>query len=96
MSESLDWSKLPAGLEWLAELAERYGHLQFDDPIYAFLRGATPKEREELRKLIERWNAFHPQIEAWLDEYNITKHTEARLVYFTGHMLGTGVDSGLL
>jgi hypothetical protein len=96
MVESLDWSKLPPGLEWLAAPAERYGWLQFDDRIYDFLRSVSPAERAELQALGQRWSDAWPAIDAWLDGHRITAHPEARLVYFTGYLLGTGADAGLL
>ena len=96
MAESLDWSKLPPGLEWLAAPAERYGRLQFDDRIYDFLHAAGPGERAELQALGQRWGEAWPTIDAWLDTHQINVHPEARLVYFTGHLLGTGADAGLL
>ena len=94
--ESLDWVKLPPELSWLATPAERYGHYQFDDRIYDFLRGVDPAERGELRELSRRWGEAWPVIDAWLIAHPIRKHPEARLVYFTGHLLGTGADAELL
>ena len=96
MAETLDWSKLPAELEWLAAPAERYGRLQFDDPIDDLLRAIGPAERAELQALGRRWAESWPAIDAWLDTHRITAHPEARLVYFTGHLLGTGLDAELL
>jgi hypothetical protein len=96
MPEKLDWSKLPPELGWLAVSAERYGRLQFDDPIYDFLRGLNSTERDQLRELGQRWGEAFPEIDAWLDQYTITVHPEASLVYFTLYLLGTGADAGLL
>lgn len=93
MAEVLNWSKLPTELRWLAEPAER---LQFDDPIYDFLRQLDPSGRDELRELGRRWGEAWPAIDAWLKQYSMTVHPEASLVYFTGHLLGTGADAGLL
>jgi hypothetical protein len=95
--ETLDWSKLPPSLSYLAGPAERYGRLQFDDPIYKFLQERmTPDEQTELRALNERYRKDWEAIDRWLDEFRMTKHPEARLVYFTGCLLGTGADLGLL
>jgi hypothetical protein len=96
MPETLDWSKLPAELQWLAEPAERYGRLQFDDPIYDFLRRVGSDERNELRALGRKWEKAWPAIDAWLNDHPMTAHPEARLVYFTGVLLGTGADAKLL
>ena len=96
MPEVLDWTKLPAELRWLEGPAERYGRLQFDDPIYDFLRSASRAVRDELRQLGRRWGEAYPAIDAWLNAHRITVHPEAALVYFTGYLLGTGADAGLL
>ena len=92
----LDWSKLPPRLAWLAAPAERYGHYQFEERIIDFLRQASPAQLAELRALHQRWVADSPAIDAWLDEYNITKHAEARLVYFTLGLLDLADGAGLL
>ena len=93
----LDWSKLPPSLRYLAGPAEVYGGLQFDDPIYEFLqKRMTADERAELDALSKRYGQDWEAISRWLDEYPMTDHPEARLVYFTGHLLGTGADLGLL
>lgn len=94
--KELDWGKLPADLRYLAGPAEVYGALQFDDPIFDFLRNRmTSEERAELTALSERYGRDWEAINRWLDEYPMTEHAEARLVYFTGHLLGTGADLGL-
>ena len=94
--EVFDWSKLPPNLAWLAAPAERYGHYQFDEPIWEFVQNASPAELAELRAVQERWEADFQNIDLWLDEFNITKHPEARLVYFTQVLLGTAADMGRL
>jgi hypothetical protein len=96
MAEALDWSKLPPNLAWIAAPAERYGCYQFDDKIWHFLQQATPADLAELRTLQRQWGTDYPAIDAWLDAFNITKHAEARLVYFTQVLLGTADDAGFL
>ena len=96
MAETLDWSKLPTELEWLAKPAERYGRLQFEDRIYDFLRQVSSAEKSDLKHLGQQWEAAWPSIDAWLNAHPMTAHIEARLVYFTGVFLGTGADAGLL
>lgn len=94
---ALDWSKLPVPLRYLAEPAETYGSLQFDDPIYEFLQDRmTPAEQVQLRELSQRYDQDWDAINSWLDEFPMTEHREAGLVYFTGHLLATGADLGLL
>lgn len=95
-AEVLDWSKLSPKLAWVAAPAERYGHYQFDERILDFLQHASPAQLVELRAVQQRWVANNPDIDAWLDEYNMTKHAEARLVYFTQLLLGMADESGLL
>lgn len=93
----LDWNKLPVSLRYLASPAERYGAYQFDDKILNFLRSRmTVDERAELQALGQRYNQDWEAIDRWLDEYPMTEHREAGLVYFTGHLLGLGGDLGLL
>jgi hypothetical protein len=96
-SEVLDWSKLPTSLRYLGGPAEVYGGLQFDDPICQFLKERmTAEERAELQALSRRYGQDREAINRWLDEFPMTAHPEARLVYFTGHLLGMGADLGLL
>lgn len=95
-TELLDWSKLPPSLRYLAEPAERYGRIQFDDRIDEFLQEQmTPDEKVELQALVQRYEQDWKPINQWLNEFRMTEHSEARLVYFTGHLLGTGCDMGL-
>jgi hypothetical protein len=63
---------------------------------YDYLRRVGPDERVALRELGERWGKAWEDINRWLDAYPMTTHAEARLVYFTGVLLGTGADAGLL
>jgi hypothetical protein len=96
-AKRLNWSKLPQSLQYLAGPAEVYGGLQFDDPIYEFLQNRmTADEQAELRALNHRYRQDWDEINRWLDEFPMTKHAEARLVYFTGCLLGTGAELGLL
>jgi hypothetical protein len=93
----LDWTKLPEELRYLAITAEKYGHYQFEDRIYDFLMNKmTPEEKQELMELSKRGGRDKRLINQWLDKYNMTVHKEARLVYFTMVLVGTGCDSGLL
>jgi hypothetical protein len=97
MAEALNWNKLPLALRYLAGPAEVYGGYQFDDPIYEFLqKRMTREEQAELRELSRRMGQDWETIDRWLDEYPMTVHAEARLVYFTGHLVGTAADLGLL
>lgn len=94
--ESLDWTKLPEPLRYLAIPAEKYGRLQFEDRILDFLENEiTETQIQELRDLATRTQRDHEQIERWLDEYNIVKHREAALVYFTEHLIALARDEGL-
>ncbi len=95
--ETLDWSKLPSSLRYLAAPAETYGRLQFDDPIDEFLQERmTDEQLAELRVLNRRIDEDEKAICRWLDEFRMTEHPEARLVYFTGHLLGRAADLDLL
>lgn len=93
----LDWNKLPENLRYLASPAERYGHFQFDDPILDFLNyDITESEKAELKRLNDQMHLDSDQIEKWLDDFNMTKHDEARLVYFLIHLMCMGFDNKFL
>lgn len=93
----LDWTKLPPDLHYLAGWAEVYGNYRFDGKIVDFLESRmTAEERAELQELNELYNRDGEAIDRWLDTFPITKHPEAALVYFTGHLLGLGKATGLL
>ena len=89
-----DWSKLPPKLAYLASPAENYGGYQFDDRIYEFLRQMSDSQRIELSALNDRMAQDERIINGWLDEYPMTEHAEARLVYFLGHLLAIAYDNG--
>ncbi len=92
----LDWSKLPPALRDLSGSAEVYGAYQFDDRIWDFLENMTEDERVELRALDERMSRDWDAIERWLDDYRMTEHREAALVYFTAHLLALANDGEFL
>jgi hypothetical protein len=95
--KTLDWNKLPESLRYLAGWAEVYGAYQFEGKILDFLQSRmTADERTELQGLSERYGQDDDAINRWLDEYAMTEHPEAGLVYFTGHLLALGKDAGLL
>lgn len=97
MSRTLDWTKLPPGLEYLARPAERYGPYQFDDNIVTFFREEmTDVERAELREVELKMQKDGKEIEKWIDELGMTRHREAALVYFLRHLIAFGYDSGYL
>jgi hypothetical protein len=92
----LDWNKLPAKLRYLAEAANKYGHFQFDNRILDYLQNEmTDEECKELIDLGKMMARDSTDITSWLDMYDITKHREAALVYFTGHLLWLGKDLGI-
>lgn len=95
-AETFDWSKLPASLRYLAEPAERYGRLQLDERIDEFLQSQmTSDEHVELQALMVRYEQDWKLISKWLNVFRMTEHPEARVVYFTGHLLRTGADLDL-
>jgi hypothetical protein len=95
--EELDWSKLPDSLRYLAGPAEVYGAYQFEGKILDYLHShMTADERAELQALSRQYGQDSEAINRWLDEYPMTEHPEAGLVYFTGSLLGLGSDAGLL
>src|SRR5688500_14625581 len=96
MKQQLEWTKLPIKLRYLAAAAEEFGIYQFEDKIFRFLNGADARTKKELRLLVERIIPDEPAINTWLDEYNITQHREAQLVYFLMHLLALGNDAKII
>jgi hypothetical protein len=78
----LDWSKLPAELQYLAKPAEKYGRYQFHDEIVKFLRILTDEQFAELVAVKKRAGRDGAKIDAFLKEFRMTEHREAELVYF--------------
>ncbi len=92
----LDWSKLPPALRDLAGSAEVFGEYQFDDRIWEFLETMTEEERVELRALNERMSRDWDALERWLNDYRITEHREAALIYFTMHLITMAIHGDYL
>lgn len=94
--KALDWSKLPVNLRYLAVPAEKYGRYQFDNRILDYLESEmSEEEKVELIAIRKKMAEDFEQISSWLDNYDITIHREASLVYFTGHLLALGNDIGV-
>jgi succinate dehydrogenase flavin-adding protein (antitoxin of CptAB toxin-antitoxin module) len=95
--DRLDWSKLPPHLQYLAEPAARYGVIQFETRIMAFLKHeATDADIAELRTLQPLVSRDEDTIFDWIDELGMTRHREAALIYFLLHLMALGKDAGLL
>jgi hypothetical protein len=95
--QPLNWRKLPSHLCYLAGPAEKYGGYQFDDRIYDYLTNdMTEQDRVELRTVAERIESDSAEIEAWLDDYNMTVHDEAGLIYFLHHFIALANDGNFL
>lgn len=95
--KTLNWSKLPQSLRYLAGWAEVYGVYQFEGKILDFLQSQmTADERIELQGICDKYQQDEEAINRWLDEYPMTEHPEAGLVYFTGHLLAIGKDARML
>ena len=96
-AETLDWSKLPIELSYLADAAEKYGRFQFDDRIRDYLfNAAGEKEIRELRELSILFEKNGDLINTWFDKFNMRLHPEARLIYFTQCLVGTACDLGII
>jgi hypothetical protein len=94
MHQTLDWTKLPTNLSYLAGPAEKYGRYQFEDKIFRFLDRMSQAEKAELTQLLQQTIKDDREINKWLDQYPMTTHPEARLVYFLEHLLALGNDAG--
>ena len=77
-------AKMPPELSYLATPAMRFGVHQFDNQVDAFLSSASDAEMGELAAVAERvrLNGHYPAVNAWLDQYEITKYPEAANLYF--------------
>src|SRR5690349_17520799 len=93
----LDWSTLPAELAYLSAPADKYGAIQFESAIDAYLDGAGEGEMDELGALAERIR-LHRDLDAtneWIDRFPLTEHPEAARMYFLLLLLDlAGVDFG--
>jgi hypothetical protein len=84
-------------LQYFAAPAAKYGGYQFEDRILDFLRNKmTPSELKDLESLSALMEGDRSLIEKWLDQYNMRTNAEARLVYFTICLLGTGEEIGVI
>jgi len=82
-----DWSRIPQLLAFIAEPAERYGLIQFDEQVDAFEATASESQRAELRQLARRlWEdrdgADGHALVDWVTKQNLTEHPEAARVEF--------------
>ena len=92
----LDWQKLPEDLWYLASPAERYGVIQFDAEIDEFADAMDERARAELQAIAARVDRNEKQIDGFLDEYSMTEHREAKLVYFLTYLIATLREMGKL
>jgi hypothetical protein len=89
-------SRLPPELRYLARPGETYGILQLDDAISDFIDTLTDAQLEELRGINQRMKADKTKIGEFFEKYSMTKHTEARRVYFLSYLLSRLEDEGKL
>jgi hypothetical protein len=75
---------LPPELDYLIEPAMKYGVYQTEDEKAGFLKTATSKQLEELRRVAERLRAGDDNhlVSIFLDRYPITKYEESANLYF--------------
>ncbi len=96
MSASLDWSKLPRELKWLATPAERYWRLREDGSVDDFLRRATLKDRADLQEWARGWGFCGDLIDEWLEAHPVAEHPEAERVLFLADLFGRAEQAGLM
>ncbi|MCO6047840.1 hypothetical protein NG895_28375 [Aeoliella sp. ICT_H6.2] len=80
-----NWDHLPEKLAFLKDPAIKYGKYQFDDERYDFVESMTAEQREELvavRAALGKEESLYKLLDDWFDEYSITDHEEAALIYF--------------
>lgn len=94
--EKLEWQKLPEDLRYLTSPAERYSVIQFDDDIDEFADSMDERARAELQAIAPIVDRDEKKIDAFLDEYRMTEHREANLVYFLTYLIATLREMGKL
>lgn len=77
-------AQIPDHLSYLVAPALKYGRYQFDQEIFDFLEHATSDEMEELAMTAERVliNNHYPEVNRFLDQYQITVYQEAAHLYY--------------
>lgn len=77
-------TQLPEALSYLVAPAMKYGRYQFEQEIFQFLEHATSDEMEELAMTAERVlaNNHYPEVNRFLDRYDLTVYREAANLYF--------------
>ena len=78
----LDWNKLPKQIAFLAQPAQKYGAIQFDDEVYQFLTALDADTYRELRHVSDLAKDCQTEIDGFLDKYSMAEHPEAARVYF--------------
>jgi hypothetical protein len=95
-TNTLNWSKLPDRLRYLAPLAEKYGRLQFDERILDYLNNHMSEEdRQELIDLGKTVVPDLADINSWINQFDMTEHQESALVYFALYLIGLGNAVGV-
>ena len=90
---TFDWEKLPVELHFLSIPAERFGGIQFPAEVTECLEHLTTETKDEFGLLVKQINANPGAVDRFLDEYRMTEHVEARLVYFLWSLLAQYEDS---
>lgn len=85
---ALDWTKLPDGLHFLIDPAVRYRAMRFIEAIEAFMANVPQEELDGLRVLQQEIEKNQQMIDRFLDQYDMTVHKEAELVYFLTYFIG--------
>ena len=77
----LDWSRLPAELQYLGKFAEKSGKY-WGDAVDEFIGSGSEEDKEELAALSERirLNGHVTAVYAWVKQHYGVKHPEATMV----------------
>jgi hypothetical protein len=77
----LDWSTLPANLQYLIEPAEKFGEY-WGDGVDEFIENGSEEDKQELAALSERirMSGDAAEIFAWVKKYYGVEHMEAAAV----------------
>jgi hypothetical protein len=90
------WHDLPSKIKSLADFADKYGTLQFDEPIYKSLHELDASEIVRLKEiglmLSDEWEA----IQKYISLHPITEFESGKRLYFLLHFFAIGNDLSIL
>ena len=90
------WHDLPENIKCLAEYADRYGTLQFDEPIYKSLYELDATEIANLKEMGRMMSDEWESIKEYISAHPITESESGARLYFLLHYFALGNDLSIL